>query len=311
MSVDVKEVSIDKKSSDLSLGLFYGITAYVAWGLLPVYWKLLDEAPPIEILAHRMLWSFILNISIVVYTKKWDEFIDAVKDWKKFRPIIASALIITANWFTYIWAVNSNHIIEASLGYYINPLIVVLLGMIVFKERSDKSQYIALILATCGVIVVTAEYGRIPYVALTLAITFALYGLFKKISGVESSVSLAVETALIAPIALGYIFYRQINGIGIVGKVSPITTILLFCAGFATALPLLWFSKAAKRLDLSTLGFLQFISPTISLLLGVLIYGERFTKTHLISFSLIWIGLLIYSISLASSTKKSKKQSLA
>ena len=294
----------DKKLSKMTSGLTYGIVAYTAWGLLPIYWKLLDAAPPVEILAHRMLWSCVFNIYIVLHNKKWAEYLETFKDWNRLKYIIISAVIITANWFTYIWAVNSNHIVESSLGYYINPLVVVLLGMIVFKERPCKAQYIALFFAASGVAVATIQYGKIPYVALALAITFALYGLSKKVSGVESSVSLAIETTLIAPIALIYILYRQGTGIGIIGKVSPITTILLLCAGFATAAPLLWFSKAAKRLDFSILGFLQFISPSISLLLGVLVYGEEFTRTHLMSFSLIWIGLIAFTFSLVSASRK-------
>lgn len=304
MSVNTKETSVNKKTSNMVSGIIYGVMAYAAWGFLPIYWKLLDAVPAMEILAHRMLWSCIFNIFIVLLYRRWQEFIDVLKDWNRLKYILISAFIIAVNWFTYIWAVNSNHIVESSLGYYINPLITVLLGMIVFGERPGRNQYIALLLAASGVAVMTIQYGKIPYVSLLLAITFALYGLFKKISGVESSVGLAIETTFIAPFALIYIVYRQINGIGVIGNIPSITTLLLLCTGAATAVPLLWFSKCAKRLDLSTLGFLQFLSPSISLVLGVLVYGEEFTKTHLISFSLIWIGLLIYSISVASSSKK-------
>lgn len=304
MSIDKKNTANNKKT----LGIFYGIVAYTAWGLLPMYWKLLDAAPAMEILAHRMLWSCFFTIFLVFISKKWEEFIGVFKDWNKIKYIIISAFIITVNWFTYIWAVNSNHIIESSLGYYINPLITVLLGIIVFKEKPEKKQYIAILLAASGVAVMTIQYGKIPYVSLILALSFALYGLFKKISGVESSVSLAVETTLLAPIAFIYIIYRQISGIGIIGNISAITTILLLCTGVATAVPLLWFSKSAKRLEMSTLGFLQFLSPSISLVLGILVYGEEFTKTHLVSFSLIWVGLLIYTISITSSKKEISTQ---
>lgn len=242
MSIDTKDTAKNKKT----LGIFYGIMAYASWGLLPMYWKLLDAAPAMEILAHRMLWSCFFTIFLIFITKKWEKFISVFKDWNKIKYIFISAFIITVNWFTYIWAVNSNHIIESSLGYYINPLITVLLGIIVFKERPEKKQYIAILLAVSGVAVMTIQYGKIPYVSLILAISFALYGLFKKISGVESSVSLAVETTLLAPIAFIYIIYRQISGIGIIGNISAITTILLLCTGVATAVPLLWFSKSAK-----------------------------------------------------------------
>lgn len=304
MSIDTKDTAKNKKT----LGIFYGIMAYASWGLLPMYWKLLDAAPAMEILAHRMLWSCFFTIFLIFITKKREKFISVFKDWNKIKYIFISAFIITVNWFTYIWAVNSNHIIESSLGYYINPLITVLLGIIVFKERPEKKQYIAILLAVSGVAVMTIQYGKIPYVSLILAISFALYGLFKKISGVESSVSLAVETTLLAPIAFIYIIYRQISGIGIIGNISAITTILLLCTGVATAVPLLWFSKSAKRLEMSTLGFLQFLSPSISLVLGILVYGEEFTKTHLVSFSLIWVGLLIYTISITSSKKEISTQ---
>jgi chloramphenicol-sensitive protein RarD len=205
--------------------------------------------------------------------------------------------MISTNWFTYIWAVNNDHIVDTSLGYYINPLLAVFLGVSVLKEKITKLQLIALILASAGIILITLQHGTIPWISLVLAISFALYGLLKKMLKVDSLTGLALETAILTPAAFAFIIFKQFNGTGAIGTISIITSILLMGAGIVTATPLLLFAKAAKSVELSTVGFLQYISPTIGLVLGVFVFNETFTKIHLLSFGFIWAALILYSFS--------------
>ena len=281
----------------LLVGNLYAIAAYTLWGLLPLYWKVLKHVPATEILAHRIFWSFAFLLGLVILQKRWGTMKEILTDFKVLPCIALCTIFITINWGLYIWAVNSGHLVEASMGYYINPLIVILLGVLVLKERLNRWQGIAVALATIGVAIITIEYGKVPWVALCLAVSFAFYGLFKKIVDVDSIVGLGVETLLITPLALGYILYQQISGVGSFGTISVPTTLFLCCAGFATATPLIWFGQGARRIPLSTMGFYQYIAPTISLSLGVFLFKEQFTTTHVISFSFIWAGLIIYSIS--------------
>lgn len=278
-------------------GIVYAVMAYTLWGLLPLYWKLLDEIPADEIFAHRILWSFIFVIAVLCFSKRLNAFKDVLTDKKSFVGIIFCALLISANWYMYIWAVNANHVVEASMGYYINPLVVVLLAMIVFKEKLSLVQGVALILAAIGVIIIAVQYGKMPWVALGLAITFAFYGLFKKMIKVESMLGLAIETSMMVPIACIYIILKEVNGIGALGTIPLRTMFILVCSGIATATPLFFFAKGAQRIPFTTLGFIQYISPTISLFLGVFVFKEAFTMTHFISFGFIWCGLILYSLS--------------
>jgi len=295
---------MQKTDKNEIIGAWYGVAAYILWGLLPLYWKLLTEISAEEILAHRIFWSFIFVGVILLFSKELTTLKKAIKDKKSLFLIALCAVIITLNWGTYIWAVNSDQVVEASMGYYINPLIVVLLGMIVLKEKFNLWQCVAIILAAIGVIVMTVQYGKIPWIALTLALTFSFYGLLKKLTNVGSIIGLALETTIIMPVALMYILFKQMTGIGALGNITLLTTFFLFGSGIATATPLLLFAKAAKRIRLSTIGFLQYIAPTISLFLGVVIFNEPFTKTHLVSFGFIWVALVIYSLSNISLKKK-------
>lgn len=287
----------EQVSKERRIGVMYSLSAYVLWGLLPLYWKLLKQIPPEEILAHRMLWSFVFVAGIMLFTSNWRNMKNILNNTRNVGLIFLSALIISLNWFTYIWAVNSNHVVEASMGYYINPLFAVFLGMTVFKERFNIMQCVALVLASLGVIIMTIQYGQIPWIALTLAITFGFYGLLKKLTNVDSITGLCLETAFLMPLALGFLIYKQGTGTGALGQISTLTTIILLGSGVATATPLLWFAQGARRVELSMMGFLQYIAPTISLLLGVLVFNEQFTPTHLISFGFIWLALAIYSLS--------------
>jgi chloramphenicol-sensitive protein RarD len=278
-------------------GVWYGVAAYALWGILPLYWKQLHNVPATEILAHRILWSFGFITILIGCCRRWGEVKQTAGNVKKRGLFLWAALLISANWFTYIWAVNAGHIVECSLGYYINPLFSVCLGMFFLKEKLNFWQLLALGFALTGVITLTAQYGKIPWIALTLTVTFGLYGLVKKLIRVEAMVGLTLETLIVAPIALGYILWLQASGNGALGNIGPVGTMMLVSAGIVTALPLLWFAQAANRIPLSTLGFVQYLSPTISLLLGVFIYKEPFTRTHLVSFGLIWVALVIFSCS--------------
>lgn len=290
-----KEANIQDRNS--ITGLFYGTITFIAWGFLPIYWKLLKEIPSDEILAHRIFWSFIFAGGILLYKNGIEALKETLKDRKKVRNVLLCSFFITINWGLYIWAVNSGNILQSSMGYYINPLMVVLLGMTVFKEKMNVLQYVSIGLAAIGVAIITIQFGRIPWISLLLASSFALYGLFKKLLKAEALVGLTLETTAIMPLALGYILFKLFSGQSALYSVPLSTLLILPLSGAASSIPLFWYAMGAARVKLSTMGFLQYISPTISLILGVFVYGEKFTKTHLLSFSFIWIGLIIYSFS--------------
>ncbi|MFS0861832.1 EamA family transporter RarD [Fredinandcohnia sp. 179-A 10B2 NHS] len=291
-NTDIKEYKV---------GVIYTAVAYIVWGVLPLYWKLLDHISPLEILAHRIVWSLVFVLGIILVSNKGRQLTSNLKmifsNKLKLIGVVASSLLISINWATYIWAVNSDHIIEASLGYYINPLVSVLLGIIVLKERLHFWQGISFGLAAVGVLILTFQYGSFPWVAITLAISFGFYGLTKKLAKLDSLIGLAMETMVVAPIALIYLTWLYRGGVDSF-SIAPIDIkLLMMGAGIATALPLLWFAAGANRIPLSMVGILQYIAPTISLLLGVFLFHEHFTKTHLLTFIFIWTALLIYSLS--------------
>jgi chloramphenicol-sensitive protein RarD len=308
---------MSNNSNQYSSGVWYAIIAYTLWGFLPLYWKILDQIPSSEILAHRVLWSFVFVSLILAVSSKWPIFKEECKkiflNRSHLLSLIASSLFISANWFIYIWAVNTGQFIETSLGYYINPLLSVLLGVIVLKERLTYWQTLSFILAAIGVAILTIQYGQVPWIALGLALSFGLYGLTKKIANLNSLIGLTFETLFVLPIALIYISSLQLAGTGALTISSPDITLLLMGAGVATALPLLFFAQGAKRIPLSMIGFLQYIAPSIILCLGVFIFKEPFTTIHLISFTFIWSALTLYSVSktkwmtaLESKARKSK-----
>lgn len=284
-----------QSASSLLTGTLYALAAFSAWGFLPAYWKLLQQVPASEILVHRIFWSFIFVSLILVAKRQWRSILRPLADRRQRIGMLLSTLLISVNWFIYIWAVNSSQIVEASLGYYINPLFCVLLGVFIFQERLGAWDYVSLALATLGVLVLTLNYGRFPWIAIGLALTFGLYGLSKKLVAVGSLTALGLETLLVTPICLISMSIRGYRGTGAFGAISWRITLLLMLAGVVTALPLLWFAQAAKRIPLSRVGFAQYLAPSISLLLGVVVYGEAFTRAHLISFGCIWCALLIYS----------------
>jgi chloramphenicol-sensitive protein RarD len=276
-------------------GYLYGIAAFTAWGLLPVFWKLLQAVSPAEILAHRIIWSFIFVTLLLIWTRGYGQLRQALAH-KRSRLLIGTAsLIISLNWFTYIWAVNSNFVVQASMGYYINPLVVAVLSITVVKEKLNRGQCAAFILAFIGVAIMTYRFGSIPWVALTLAVTFALYGLIKKFLQVEAVTGLALETLLLTPFALGYLIFKLAAGTSTMAGLPLATMIWLVCSGAVTATPLVWFAKSAQRIEFASVGFLQYIAPTITLMLGIFLFKEDFNTWYLVSFSFIWAALAVYS----------------
>ncbi|WP_257968101.1 EamA family transporter RarD [Peribacillus deserti] len=281
-------------------GVLFAALSYAIWGIVPIYWKWIDEVPADEILAHRVFWSFIFMVILLVSTRKWPAFMiyakEIMKQPRKLAALTIASALVSANWGIFIWAVNSGRILETSLGYYINPLVSVLLGVLVLREKLGKAQIVSFILAAVGVLVLTLHYGIVPWVSLLLAITFGLYGLAKKMINADSSIGLTLETLMVTPFAVGYFIYLTYQSRGMFFE-SAGTGLLLAGGGVVTALPLLYFAKGAQKVPLSMLGFLQYIAPTLTLILGVFVYHETFTRIHLLAFMFIWSALTIYTLS--------------
>lgn len=279
----------------MNKGMLYAIAAYGLWGLFPLYWKTLQHVPALEILSHRMAWSLLFVLVLLVVRRQWGWLKTAVSQPKTLLLFTASAILLSLNWFVYIWGVNAGHIVETSLGYFINPLVSVLMGVFFLGEKLRRGQWAAIGLAAVGVVYLTVRYGALPWIALTLATSFALYGLIRKTAPLGSLEGLSLETALMFFPALGYLLYLEAAGTAAFGHVDTLTTVLLGFAGVATAVPLLLFAAGARLIKLATIGILQYIAPTLQFLLGVLVYHEPFTLDRLIGFSLIWLALLLYS----------------
>jgi chloramphenicol-sensitive protein RarD len=286
------------------MGGIYAVLAYSAWGLMPIYWKFFGQVPAIEVMSHRMIWSMVFLLGILGIQRRQAELRQIWQQPKQVGILLVTALLLTFNWWLYIYGVNSDRVVETSLGYFINPLVNVLLGFTFLKERLNKGQSIAVLLAALGVINFVWHFGVVPWIALTLAVSFACYGLLRKVVAVSPLVGLTVETLLIAPIALLFVGYWAESGTGSLGT-SFMLTLLLMGAGVMTSMPLLWFNNAAKRLRLSTLGFFQYIAPTLQLLLGVFLYREPFTAAHAVTFGLIWSALALYSSTSWATQRKS------
>lgn len=281
--------------SDDKLGPIYALLAYSTWGLLPIYWKLFDATPAVEVLSHRMIWSAVFLCGILVVQRRLSDLLALLRSPRRVLVLLLTASLLSFNWGLYIYGVNSDRVVEASLGYYINPLVTVLLGFVFLKERLHRGQQVAVALAVVGVGYFVWQLGTVPWIALALAISFAFYGLLRKVVAVAPLVGLAVETLLITPITLLFVGWLGVTGHGHFGGSWPIT-LLFVGAGVTTSMPLLWFNNAAKRLKLATLGFFQYLAPSLSLLLGVFVYGEPFTSVHVVTFGCIWAALLLYSV---------------
>lgn len=279
----------------INKGIWYAVAAYGLWGFLPVFWKNLQSVPAIEILAHRMAWSLVFLTIILASQRRWQWVRHVVGNRSILFTFLVSACVLSVNWFIYIWAVNSGHIVETSLGYFINPLVNVLLGVLFLRERLRPWQWTAVGAAAAGVLYLTITYGSLPWIALILAFSFGSYGLLRKTAALEALEGLSLETALLFLPAVAFLLYRELTGSGSFGHAATSTNLLLALSGVATALPLLWFAVAARRITLTTLGLVQYMAPTIQFLLGVFVYHEPFSLNSLVGFSLIWLALLIYS----------------
>jgi len=275
-------------------GLLMGLGAYLLWGVLPLYFKALAHVDPTEIVAHRILWSLIFLGALVTWWARWPAIRDAIANRRVLLTLMATAVLIAVNWLVYIWAVLNGHVLEGSLGYYLNPLVNVLLGVFILKERLSIGQKCAVGLAAAGVAVLALGAGSGLWISLTLAFSFATYGFLRKVAPVDSLEGLSIETALLAPIALGWVLWLSAQGQGGL-EIDTRTTLLLVLAGAITAIPLLLFTAAAKRLPYSTLGFLQYIAPSLQFLLAVLVFGEKLTTAHIVCFGAIWTALAIFT----------------
>ncbi len=279
----------------MNKGILYGIGAYVAWGFFPIYWKMLHHVPAIQLIGHRIIWSFLLLIVVILFTKQWTDFRKTVNA-KVLRIYTLAALLIGVNWFLYVWAVNANFIVETSLGYFINPLLSVLMGVIFFKERLRFAQWIPVLLAAIGVTYLTFVYGRLPYIALSLALSFGLYGLVKKLSPLGSLYGLTIETGILFIPAFGYLIFMQVNNAAAFLKTGITSDLLMIGAGLVTTVPLLMFASAARSIPLWVVGLLQYIAPTLQFLIGVFIYKEPFSHNQLIGFGIVWAALLVFLV---------------
>jgi len=280
---------------ETSQGVAYGLAAYLFWGFFPLYFKGVAHVPPLEVLAHRSAWSLVILMVILTATRKWDKVRIALTERRTLLILCATTLLIATNWFVFLFAVASNQVLLSSFGYFINPLVSVLLGFLFLRERLTRLQLISLLFACTGVLVMAINYGRAPWIALALAVTFGLYGLLRKTAPVDPLTGLAVETMILFPAAIGYLCYLYVSAKGSFPSASLRDDILLPMSGVVTALPLLWFSTAARRLRLATIGFMQYITPTLHFLLAVLAFGEPFNRIELASFAFIWGGLVLYS----------------
>jgi chloramphenicol-sensitive protein RarD len=277
-------------------GILLGLAAYAIWGVMPLYFKLLAAVSPVEIVAHRILWSLIFLAALVTLWRRWPAIRAAVTTGRVLVTLIVTALLIAVNWLVYIYAIVSGHVLEGSLGYYLNPLVNVLLGVVLLKERLTRPQIFACLLAAAGVAVLAAGAGSGLWISLTLAASFASYGFLRKVAPVDALEGLWVETAILAPVALAWLMFLAARGDAGFGQFGLGTDLLLVLGGAVTATPLLLFTAAAKRLPYSTLGFLQYVAPSLQFLLAVLAFGEPFTRAHALCFGAIWAALAIFSV---------------
>ncbi|AGH48528.1 putative Permease of the drug/metabolite transporter (DMT) superfamily [Sphingomonas sp. MM-1] len=274
-------------------GVFLALSAYLIWGLLPLYLKQIMHVPPVQIVAHRTVWSFVLVAVIVLAFGRLKGIRAALRTRGTFGLLMVSATLIALNWLFYTWAILHEHVLEASLGYFINPLVNVALGMIFLKERLRPVQWLAVGLAGAGVIVMAVAQGGAVWISLALALTFGLYGLVRKVVAIDALGGLAVETTLLAPVALGWLMWCAHTGEGVFG-VDRDTDLLLIAGGLLTTTPLLLFAAAARRMRYTAMGLIQYLTPTLVFFQGILLFGEPLTTVHIITFGLIWAGLAVY-----------------
>lgn len=279
----------------MQAGIFYAFASYVLWGLFPLYFKALQDIPPVDIVMHRMLWSFLFLAVVLAFRKQWAWIGPVLRQPLVIAGFAASAVLLAANWVTYVWAVNNNHIVEASLGYFINPLVSVALGFVFLRERPRFVQWLSIGIAASAVIWLTWQGGHPPWIALALALSFGGYGLLRKTASLGALPGLALETTLVLPLTLAYLAFTTVQGHNSFIAASASSRWLLAAAGPITSIPLLLFAAGARRIPLSLLGLLQYITPSLQLMLGVWLYHEQLDGTMLTGYSIIWAALLLYS----------------
>jgi len=278
----------------MNSGVVYALTAYVIWGLFPLYFKALEQVPSLQILAHRMAWSLLFVALLLAVLKRWSWMRLLREQPALLARFTLSAVLLSSNWGIYIWAVNSNHVVDASLGYYINPLVNVALGSVLLHERLRGLQWVALAIAAVGVTVMAIEVGHVPWISLSLALTFGSYALLRKTAPLGALEGLAVETAVLFPLAVAYLFWLSTQGMNAFASADLSTRWLLVAAGPITTIPLLLFAAGARRMSMTLLGVLQYITPTLQLALGVWLYHEPFAAAKMIGFGLVWVGLAVF-----------------
>lgn len=277
----------------MNKGVLYGIGAYGLWGFFPIYWKLLHSVSALELIGHRIAWSFLMLAAVILIAGQWAD-LRAALTRRTFLIYSTASVLIAGNWLMYVWAVNAGHIVETSLGYFINPLLSVLLGLIILREKLRPAQWIPILLAFAGVTYLTMTFGRPLWIALTLAFSFGFYGLVKKLAPLSALQGLALETGILFIPALSCMIYMEANGTAAFLHASLTLDLLMIGAGAVTIVPLLMFALAAKRIPLTSIGILQYLAPTIQFLIGIFIYKEPFDRTRLIGFSLVWLALIIF-----------------
>ena len=276
-------------------GIIYAALAFLCWGLFPIYFHALGDVPPLQILAHRMLWSLGFLLVVLVLRRQW-KWLNVVRQPRVFFSFVLSAVLLSANWLVYIWSVTNHHVIEASLGYFINPLVNIMLGYLILKERLRTIQWVAIAIAALGVSWLTWQTGTVPWIALFLAFSFGSYGLLRKTAALGALEGLSFETIVLFPLAAAYVIWLTVNGQNVfINTDSDTTRVLLVMAGPLTAIPLLLFASGARRIPLSILGLLQYLSPTLQFLLGVWLFKEAFTADRLVGFALIWSALILFA----------------
>jgi chloramphenicol-sensitive protein RarD len=277
-------------------GVIYAALAYTAWGFLPVFFKQLSNVNAFEVVMHRMIWSLVFLLCVLAVQKRWAWLRDVARQPRVLAAFAASALLLSVNWSVYVWAVQNAHVVDASLGYFILPLANVAMGFAFLRERPRPRQWLAVAVAAAGVVWLTVQAGRLPWVALVLAATFGIYGLLRKVAALGALEGLTLETLLLSPFAAGLLAWWAWRGQGALVQGDPATLGWLLLAGPLTAIPLLLFAAGARRIPMATLGILQYIAPSLQMLLGVWLYGEAFEPARAIGFYLIWAALLLYSV---------------
>jgi chloramphenicol-sensitive protein RarD len=279
----------------INKGIFTAAGAYLLWGLLPIYWKFLATVPSFELLLHRIVWALVFVTVLLTWQHRWAWLRPALNNGRVLMTFLGSSILITINWLTYIWAVNAGYIVDTSLGYFINPLFSVFLGVVLLGERPLFLQLVALGFAAAGVLYLTILYGSFPWISLILALSFGLYGLVRKLASLNALEGLSLETLLLSLPAISILVYLEIDGKGSFGHASIGINTLLIMSGIVTAVPLLLFAHGARHLTLTNLGLLQYIAPTCQFLIGVMIYGEQVSANRLIGVGLVWVGLIIFT----------------